>query len=234
MAEAAARFILENFRMKDGGMFHSYRGGHAGIPGFLEDYALMADGFFALYQANFDEGWLSQSEMLINYCMDRFYDPVTGFFSFTSSSHADSEYQKFEIIDGVIPSSNSIMAHLLFRHSRLSDRPHWEEIALKMLGKMEAQVLTNGSMFAHWARLLVHQIKPFYEIAVTGEDANDEAVKVQSMFLPQAVIAAARTRSVLPIFEGRFSDGKTRIFVCRNKSCKLPVTTFEKALTLMK
>jgi hypothetical protein len=232
-AENAAKFILENFRMQDGGLFHSYRDGIPGIPGFLEDHAMMADGLFALYQASFDEGWLSQSETLINYCVDRYYDPDTGFFAFTSSSHANSEYQKFEIIDGVIPSSNSVMARLLFRHSRLLDRPGWEEFALNMLGKMEEQVLANGSMFAHWARLLANQIKPYYEIVVTGNEAHEKAVQLQSIYLPQAVFAAARSNSTLPILEGRISDEKTRIFVCRNKSCQLPVASFEEALALM-
>jgi hypothetical protein len=232
-AENAAKFILEKFRMQDGGLFHSYRNGGSSIPGFLEDYAMMADGLLAFYQASFDEEWLKQSEALINYSLDHFLDPDTGFFSFTSSSHTDSEYQKMEIIDGVIPSSNSVMAHLLFRLSRLTDHPQWEEIALKMLAKMEEQVLANGSMFANWARLLVNQIKPFYEIVVTGDEAVEKAAQFQSNYFPQAVFAAARSKSTLPIFEGRISDGSTRIFVCRNKSCRLPVKTVEEALALM-
>jgi hypothetical protein len=230
----AAKFILENFHMQDGGLFHSYRNGVPGIPGFLEDYAMMADGLFALYQASFDEGWLSQSETLINYCLDRFYDPDTGFFAFTSSSHADSEYQKFEIIDGVIPSSNSVMAHLLFKISRLTDHPQWDEITLKMLAKIEEQIMANGSIFAHWARLLVNQIKPFYEIVVTGDETHEKAAQLQSNYFLQAVFAAAKSKSDLPIFEGRISDGKTRIFVCRNKSCRLPVMNVEEVLALMK
>jgi hypothetical protein len=233
-AENAAKFILEKFRMQDGGLYHSYRNGQASIPGFLEDYALLADGLFALYQASFDEGWLSQSETLINYCLDRFYDPDTGFFAFTSSSHADSEYQKFEIIDGVIPSSNSVMAHLLFKISRLTDHPQWDEITLKMLAKIEEQIMANGSIFAHWARLLVNQIKPFYEIVVTGDETHEKAAQLQSNYFLQAVFAAAKSKSDLPIFEGRISDGKTRIFVCRNKSCRLPVMNVEEVLALMK
>lgn len=232
-AEKAARFIMQNFRMKDGGLYHSYRKGVPGIPGFLEDYSMMVDGLLALYQASFDEEWLKQSEALINFSLDHFFDPDTGFFFFTSYSHADSEFKKMEIIDGVIPSSNSVMAHLLFKHSRLLDHPEWEDIALKMLAKMAEQVLVNGSVFAHWARLLVSQIKPFYEIVVTGEEAHEKAAQLQSIYFPQAVFAAARSKSMLPIFEGRISDGKTRIFVCRNKSCRLPVTTIEGALALM-
>jgi hypothetical protein len=106
-------------------------------------------------------------------------------------------------------------------------------MALKMLGKMEEQLLANGSMFAHWARLLANQIKPFYEIAVTGEEAYERARQLQSVYLPQAIFAAAKSKSELPILEGRISDEKTRIFVCRNKSCQLPVASIEEALALM-
>lgn len=233
-AETAARFILENLRMKDGGIFHSYRDGKANIPGFLEDYAMLADSLFALYQAGFDEKWLRSSEELINYSLEHFYDPQTGFFSFISSSHTDSQFTKVEIIDGVIPSSNSVMAHLLFKHSLLLDHSDWEETALMMLAKMEKQILANGSMFAHWARLLAYHIKPFYEVAVTGEDAHKKARELQAVYLPHAVFAAATARSALPLLEGRFSDESTRFFVCREKSCQLPVTKIEDALALMK
>jgi uncharacterized protein YyaL (SSP411 family) len=46
-----------------------------------------------------------------------------------------------------------------------------------------------------------------------------------------AVFVGAKSRSNLALLEGRESeDGKTKIYVCRNKVCKLPVDSSAAAL----
>ena len=39
--------------------------------------------------------------------------------------------------------------------------------------------------------------------------------------------------SKLPLLENRYSKGQTRIFVCENKVCQMPVEEAEKAFELM-
>jgi hypothetical protein len=233
MAEQAANFILANFMDSEGGLFHTYRNGQASIPGFLEDYASVADACFALYQSTFDERWLRHSEALVSICLKRFFIHKLGVFSFSTREANTLGISKTEIMDGVIPSSNSVIAHLLFKLSRLLDHSDWEGIALGMLARMEEQIYGNGSMFAHWARLMLFQVNPFFEIAVTGKDAGITAHQLQMRYLPNTIFAASHEPSALPILQDRFKTSETMVFVCENKACRLPVSTVEAALSLI-
>ena len=51
-AARAARFVLANLRDEEGGLLHSWRGGRAHVPAFLDDYAFLVEGL--LDAARFD------------------------------------------------------------------------------------------------------------------------------------------------------------------------------------
>jgi uncharacterized protein len=79
-ARDAATFVLD--AMRDGDrLLHSYRAGRAQIPGFLEDYAFLADGLIALYEATFEIRWLSEATALAKLAVDLFADAQGGFFT---------------------------------------------------------------------------------------------------------------------------------------------------------
>ena len=55
-----ATFIAEN--LKENGRIHrSYKDGWARFNGYLEDYAMVADGLVALYEATFETRWLVEA-----------------------------------------------------------------------------------------------------------------------------------------------------------------------------
>ena len=54
IAEKNAEFVLSQMRTPGGRMLRSWRGGHAKVNGFLEDYALYAEGLLELYQTTFE------------------------------------------------------------------------------------------------------------------------------------------------------------------------------------
>ena len=57
VAEANANFILTT--LWDGNrLLHSFKDGRARFNGYLDDYANLADGLFALYELTFDAKWL--------------------------------------------------------------------------------------------------------------------------------------------------------------------------------
>ena len=85
-AEANARF-LEREMMVDGSLLRTYREGQAKIPGYLEDYACVADGCLALYEATFRQEWLDQSVALANRMIDLFWDDGVGGFYDTGTEH---------------------------------------------------------------------------------------------------------------------------------------------------
>ncbi|MEA1898113.1 MAG: hypothetical protein U9N53_10685, partial [Bacteroidota bacterium] len=53
--------------------------------------------------------------------------------------------------------------------------------------------------------------------------------KLSEKYLPNAILVGSKVEKDLPLFRDRFESGKTRIFVCRDNVCQLPVEDPEDA-----
>ena len=65
---------------RTGRLRRSWKDGRATAQGVLEDYANLADGLLALYEATFDERWFTLRARLADAILERFADPAGGFF----------------------------------------------------------------------------------------------------------------------------------------------------------
>ena len=78
-------------------------------------------------------------------------------------------------------------------------------------------------------------IHPTAEIAILGENAFAEAKNLQKHFLPNIVLIASQiSDDSLPLLKDRFVSGKTLFYLCQNASCRMPVTTVEDLLKMIK
>jgi uncharacterized protein YyaL (SSP411 family) len=232
-ALTAAEFIKNKLFLPQTGLFRNYKNNKASIAGFLEDYALMAEACIGLYQYTADEKWLSFATDLVDYAIENFYDPDDGLFWFTGKTTHDLVSRKKEIYDNVIPSSNSVMAIVIFKLSRLTGIPKYADYAEKMKQTMLGHVQKYPSSFSNWASFINMAGGGFYEIVIAGPQAQEMARVFNSKYLPNAVIAAATKTSDLPVFRDRFVPGKTLIYVCAGNYCKKPVETIDEAFQMM-
>lgn len=125
------------------------------------------------------------------------------------------------------------MAKILYRFSVLEERHELREQALEMLHNMKPKMHQKGPFFANWMHLWMWFVNPLYEIAVTGPQAEEKAMELQQKFLPAIVWVWNTKSSDMPLLEGRFTEDKTRIFICRNYSCQKPTDTVNEAMNLM-
>ena len=219
---------------KDGGLNHSYKNGRSTINGYLEDYAFVIDAFLKLYEATFDERWLSEANALMVYSIEHFYDNDSRMFFFTSDEDPALIARKMEVNDNVIPASNSVMACNLFSLSHHYDRTDYKEMSERMLNNIIDKVAAYPSGYSNWLNLLLNYVYPFYEVAIVGKKAEDFTVPLHDVYIPNKLLCGAKKESELPLLENRYSKGQTRIFVCQNKVCQMPTEEPEKALELMK
>jgi hypothetical protein len=232
-AERAAEFILENMSAPDGGLYHAFYNGRADIPAFLEDYAFLAEGLLVLYQATFNERWAQAAKSLCEQALEHFFDENSGFLFFTPRDQTDLFTRKSEVIDGVMPSSNSSMALILFCLARLYGQPRWEDIALDMLAKLEDQLLHNPGSFSRWAELYLHQVYPFRELVIAGEDAQTIRKTLDGQALPNLLLAGGAQPGDMPILTNRFQPGKTLMYICQNQTCSPPIEDLSNVLAAM-
>ena len=221
-----ANFIVQRQWAPEGNLWHSYKNGKSTINGYLEDYALVAEAFIALYEVTFDENWLLHAKQLTDYCYEHFYNPENSFFKFTSALDEALISQHYEIEDNVIPASNSVMAHNLYALSVYFDNSFYEETVQKMLQHIIPNV-DYPSAFSNWLDLFLNQSGQNKELAICGSEAVNYLAKINSRYLPNVVLAGSATESGLPFLKNRFNEEKTLFYVCQNKTCDIPSETFE-------
>ena len=140
--------------------------------GFLEDYAFTIEAFIQLYEVTFEEKWLNKANELMQYAITHFRDDDTHMFFFTSNMDSKLIARKMEINDNVIPASNSSMAISLFLLGHHFDNNDYHKQSEQMLRNVVDQMPSYGAGYSNWAILLLNDVRPFYEIAISGKNAN--------------------------------------------------------------
>ncbi len=223
--------FLRNKMTSGGKLYHSFKNENIKIPGFLEDISSVAEGYTALYQITFDETWLDEARRLSDYAIGHFYDPEEKFFFFTDEASSGLIARKKELLDNVIPSSNSIMAHALFTLGSILDRSDYLDIADQMLARLKKILLSDPQWATNWAALYCSRIQAVPEIAIVGPEAEAIRKDLDRFFIPGKIITGTKDESDLPLLRHKTTlNGKTAIYVCRDKTCQLPVITVEEAL----
>ena len=226
-----AEFLVEKQFKKDGGLWHTYKNGVSKIDGFLDDYAFTISAFVKLYELTFNEDWLEKAQKLTEYTITHFKDDKTGMFFYTSDASESLIARKMETNDNVIPASNSELANALFDLGTLLDSSSYRETAIQMLCNVQGNMTEYPSSNSNWAMLSMKIGLPYYEIAITGKGWEKLATELNQTYIPNKLLMGGEEGKI-PLLEGKFI-GVATIFVCVEKSCKMPVEEVSEALKQM-
>jgi len=221
MALRNADFIVNYMVNGEGQLSRTYKGIDNDSIAFLDDYANVADGLIALYEVTFDERWLEHARGLVDYAIVHFYDPASGIFYFTGDSNEQLIARKSEIMDGVIPSSNSVMARNLKKLGLLFDNEEYHQISAQLLRNIMPHIARYGSSYSNWCMLLLDEVFGTYEVAITGENYEAMRIEIENKYIPNKIILGGKKGS-LPLLQEKFTS-ETQIFICKDKTCSLPV-----------
>ncbi len=224
-------FLLKNMFSDNNSLFRNYKNGKATIHGFLDDYAFFITALIEYYQASFDESYLQKAKAITEYVNTHFFDKDSGMFLYTDDQHSSLIARKMEVTDNVIPSSNSEMAKSLYFLSQYFDDKDYEEISMQLVKNVSDDLMKNLGYYSNWAQAMLLQVYPTTEIAIVGKDWKEKLVQFQKNYLPNAFYSGGENEGTLPLLENKLAEGRTMIYVCKNKSCNLPVENVAHALT---
>jgi uncharacterized protein YyaL (SSP411 family)/aryl-alcohol dehydrogenase-like predicted oxidoreductase len=233
-AERAANSLLSRMRRDDGGLFHTARGARAHIPGFLEDYAFLADGLIALYEAGGPERYLREAERLVLRMLRDFDDEASGAFFNTAKDGEPLIARPREGSDNAVPSANAVAARALAKLASHLDRADYHERSLRALHAYGKLVERSPRSFATALGVVDFLRQSPEELVLVGTsgDAGYEALRkaLGEHYLPNAIFAhvdPARLKSTLPelpLSQGKTTvDGKAALYVCQNFTCAAPL-----------
>lgn len=214
----------------DGSVPHNAQGGSGGSHGFLEDYACLAEGYISWSQANGEHTWMDRARGLCSYALEYFGQPGQPLLYFNSSLDAALIRRSLETADNVIPASNSIMAKNLFLLGSWFGDPACTARSREMLAAMVPSIGKYPGQFTNWMQLGLWVSGPLYEVAVCGPGATEQSASLRRSYLPQCLLAVSGEPSDLPLLRGRYNPPKTRIYICREGSCRQPLEDGEEAL----
>jgi uncharacterized protein YyaL (SSP411 family) len=231
----AAQFIVDVQLSKDYRLQRNYKDGTSAINAFLDDYAATIQAFISIYQVTLDKVWLDRAKGMQQYVDTHFTNEEHGMYNYTSDLDPPLITRKSELTDNVIPSSSSMTARNLFILGHYLYKDDYIDQARQMLNNMASAAIESKqvSYYSNWLQLYIDMIYPVYEIAIIGPEAVEKALEFQTAYLPNALVLGSTGEENLKLLEYKNQEGKTMIYVCQNKACKMPTEDLEKARGLM-
>ena len=219
-ARSCARFIAEHLII-DGALMRSWREGRAAVPGFLEDYAAVAVGMFALFAATSEFEWYEIGRDLTLSIGDRFGDPNGGFFDTSSDAERLIKRPKSQA-DNPLPSGNGLGAEATLMLAGYTADDDLYRMGLEALRSAGLLMERYPSMVGHHLSVLFSSSR-MRELAVVGPAWAELSLPYWERFRPEIVVAASPTgEEPIPLFTDRASSGETLAHLCERHLCNLP------------
>jgi uncharacterized protein YyaL (SSP411 family) len=229
-AIAAAETILGGLRRPDGRLGRSWKDGRSSGEGVLEDYADLADGLLALYEATFDERWFTIARELADTILDHFEDPAGGFFD-TADDHEALVTRPKDPQDNATPSGGSMATLVLLRLAALTGEARYREAADRAIATVTGFFAHYPSGFANWLSAAQLAVGGIVELAIVGDPFDPATGALLHETREHArqdlvvALAADPSVSVVPLLAGRTAIGdRPTAYVCRQFTCRMPVT----------
>jgi uncharacterized protein YyaL (SSP411 family) len=231
----AAEFIISKQMQADGRLNRNYKEGKSSINAFLDDYALLIQSFIKIYQVTFDIRWIQQADKLMSYCITHFFNEEQKMFNYTSDIDPPLIAKKAEYEDNVIPSSNSAIARALFELGTLKYNNDYIAMSEQMLSNMIPRISSSDyiSFYSNWYQLMLDLVISPFEVAVIGEEAIAKNKELQKEYTGNSIFLGSTGEENLELLKEKLQEKRTMIYVCQNKTCKLPVSEVTKALDLI-
>ena len=224
-ARRLADFLLGPLSDERGRLYRTRRAGVSKIDGYLEDYAAVAVGLHALYDATGERRFIDEARRLALLAVALFADDDRGGFFLAPADGDGLVARRKELDDNPTPSGNSLLAYELLRLARL-----WgdDELVGQATGvfRLAHSLLERAPVAVGFllCALDLHFSAP-REIALVGE-SEELRRAVLAGFEPNTVYAFADgPDDGIPLLAGKdLVDGKPAVYVCERFACRAPVT----------
>ncbi len=230
VAERNAAFLLSALR-PHGRLLRTWKDGQAKLLGYLEDYAMVADGLLTLYEATFERRWLDASRELADEMIRLFWDSQAEAFFDTGTDHEALIVRPRNLFDNAIPCGTSVAADVLLRLAVLTGEASYERIGVAAIRPVAPLMSRHASGFGRFLSALDFHLGPTLEVALVWPPASDEKAResllreVFSRYLPTRVVAGAAEgeNEAIPLLAGKSARaGQPTAYLCERYACQAP------------
>jgi hypothetical protein len=139
-ARHATEFIWQHHRRTDGSLWRVSLNGRASTAGMLEDYAYLAEGLIALYDATGEAVWLTRAQQLADAMQSRFADQNNGGYFLAEADPDTPMARPRATADGALPSANGVVVQVLAALARRGGEMRFEKQAQAQLAALSGAI----------------------------------------------------------------------------------------------
>ncbi len=240
-AMKAADFILIKMFDGEGRLLHRYRNGEAAIYANADDYAFFITALLDLYETTFEVKYLKEAIKLNNDFIKHFWDETDAGFFFIPDYGEKLLTRQKEIYDGAIPSANSVELLNLLRIAKITANTMYEEMSESMNKLFSSAIRKYPAGYTQFLIALDFVFGPSREIIISGNDSSGIfRSTIFKKYIPAKIVINISSRDssiieVAPYLKNYFpEDDKTKVFVCENYICNLPINSVEALNQMLK
>ncbi len=211
--------------------------------GFLDDHAYLGNAALDLHEATGNPSYVVVARVLADEMIARFQDVHEGGFFFAPDDGEKLIARTKDVYDQAVPSGTSMAALLCQRLGEILDERYLEP-ALRQVAAVASAAIDNPMGLGKSVAVLDRMGRGTVDVVLVGEQSNAVAqAMVDAVFrrylphrnmvwvdplLPGSVENVQRIGSDKPSV-----DGNVTAYVCRNRTCSLPVTTVQELEALL-
>ncbi|QHI69696.1 thioredoxin domain-containing protein [Tichowtungia aerotolerans] len=229
-AQRAADFVWSELQ-DNGRLTHRWREGQAAVPGQLTDYAFMIFGLLELYETSFDFQTLEKALTLNDAVLAQFRDPRSGGFYLTADDAEPLIVRPKSILDGALPSGNSIQVMNLLKLARMTGRIEFEKTAARTARAFASTINRIPSAFTQALQAIQFVKSGGIDVVIVGDrglpatQALIQAVRSARQPNCTVLLKTPGLETIAPFTaDMRPVNGAPAVYICRSFACERPFT----------
>jgi len=229
VATTAAKFFTEQFS-KHGFIHRTFKNGIPKLNGYLDDYAYLINSLIDVFEITAESYFLDMAQKIANYMVEHFWTDSEKSFYFTADTHESLIIRPKNYYDLSVPSGNSVAANALLKLHHLTQNEKFLEISKKILESNGTSAAENPFAFGYLLNVMNLYLNSPTEITIVNTENSKIVDSLYKKFIPEALIITIKTEKNLaslskyPFFEGKEFSNQTKVTICKNFSCSLPLS----------
>jgi hypothetical protein len=151
----------------------------------------------------------------------------------TSDNHEKLIIRPKSNYDLSLPSGNSVSAFVMLRLYHFSQTQNFLDISTKIMESQAQMAAENPFGFGYLLNTIFCYLQKPLEITIINTENSNICNTILTTYLPTSFIVTVHNSSQLddlseyPFFAGKTFQDKTRVFVCKDFTCSLPLQSID-------
>jgi uncharacterized protein YyaL (SSP411 family) len=228
MAKNSVEFIVDKLSDDDNLLYHQYVKGETKFKANLDDYAFLTWGLIELYEATFEEKYISLAKEFTDKILNDFWDEKNGGFFYKNKKEKTLLIKEKKIYDGSLPSSNSVSLLNLVRLSHLTEDMGYQQRAEEMTDLFMNRVKENPFSYPLFIIGIINLREDFSKIVIASEKKDKKTNymfnELRKHYWPNNIIKFVRVYPNKTENKYKTLNGRPTVYICKNFSCQPPLT----------